>query len=165
MKYPTIIPALLSLTLATLPIPIPIAHNGADSKSIKVVHTDQTLVLDADWTYFLFTNVGVPVTPNFIIPPSGHPIDSQIQVVDLFCAGDIFQLFNNGSELLSSISPPYAVDCQLSTDDPNLAISQEYWSRLLTDVYPDTSYNLTIYATASPWSAGKAAIRWVNFPP
>ena len=160
MKLFIILPTLYSLALAALPNPV--AHNGVDPKSIKVVHTDQTLVLDADWTYFLFTNVGVPITPNFVFTTPLLPPLTQLRTTDLYCAGDMFRLVNNEDGALFGTDEPFGVDCRLSTGNATLAFSQHYWSRGIIHLNASTTYNMTLYPTSSPWSAGMAAIRWVT---
>jgi hypothetical protein len=162
MRHLPIISALLFLTSVISSSPV--NHNRVGLKSIQQSHTDQSLTLDADWTHFLFTNVGVPVSPNFVLTAPILPPSTQLQIVDLFCSGDVFHVFNNGSELFGTIYPPYGVDCQLSTDDATLAFSQEYWSKSVHDIDLGATYNLTVYPTASPWSAGQAAIRWISLP-
>jgi hypothetical protein len=160
MKLLTITLALYSL--ASVILPSSVAHNGSDLKSTKVTRNDQALILDADWTYFVFTNVDVAVSPNFIVTTSTLPLLSQLQIVDLYCDGDVFQIFNNGDELLLTTSEPYGTDCKLHTSNATLAFSQHYWSKGILHLNTSTAYNMTLYPTASPWTAGKAAIRWIT---
>ena len=158
MRISAVLPALVSLASALLPRSA--INNGVEEKSMLVVNADQTLILDADWTNFTFTNVDVPVSPNFNFFTS--PAISGLFVTDLYCAGDTFAIYNNGTFLMETSSPLFGADCQLRTANASLAFSQNYWSSATVPLASGFSYNITIVPTASPWSAGVAAIRWVS---
>ena len=157
MKFATLFAAFVSLVAANFDGST--GRNGPVPKAVDAVLVDQTLVLDADWTNFLFTNVGVPVVPNFIVnTPATATV---LQVTDLYCSGDIFVIANNGV-LFSFTSVPFGVDCQLSTTNATLALEVPYWSSGTFALVPLTTYNFTIIPEQSPWSAGQAAIRWIT---
>jgi hypothetical protein len=134
-------------------------NNGPIEKSADLALMDIPLVLDADWTNFLFTNVGVPVVPNFVL--TTPPLPTLLQVTDLYCAGDAFVITNDGF-YLSATTIPLFVDCQLSTNNATLAHLVPYWSSATLLLTPLTSFNLTIIPSQSPWTAGQAAIRWIT---
>jgi hypothetical protein len=135
-------------------------NNGPIAKSADLALMDVPLVLDADWTNFLFTNVGVPVVPNFIfVTPISPP--TFLQVTDLYCAGDMFVVANSGA-YLATTTPPLFTDCQLSTNNATLAHLVPYWSSFSILLPPLTPFNLTIIPSQSPWTAGQAAIRWIT---
>ena len=157
MKFAALLATLVSLAAATFDGPA--GRNGLVPKAADAVLVDQTLVRDADWTNFLFTNVGVPVVPNFIINTS---VDlTLIQVTDLYCAGDIFAITNNGAPFLST-TDPLGTDCQLSTANATLASTLPYWSSFSFGLPTLTTFNITIIPLQSPWTAGTAAIRWIS---
>ena len=157
-----IFPALLSLVVAVLPGLA--TKNGVNVKSVTAARGDFDLVLDDDWTYFLFTNVGVPVGTNFIAQTAFNQTNTGIELVDLFCSGDRFAVLNNGSLAVITSPPTFGTDCTLSTANATLALSQPYWSKGRFGLAADTMNNITVVPTASPWTAGMAAIRWMSVP-
>jgi hypothetical protein len=159
MKLISLFAALISFAAAD--IDGPASNNGGVAKSTDAALVDLPLILDGDWTNFYFTNAGVPVIPNFII---ATPIYATLlEVTDLYCAGDVFTIANNGV-FFATTNPAVFTDCQLSTTNATLAFEVPYWSSTSQLLLPALVYNLTIIPSLSPWSAGQAAIRWVSAP-
>ena len=145
----------------------PLNKDGNSSNAAKNI---TYFWINSNWTTFYFTNSGghsfldysdqVTVV-FFIYPQLGN---NCIQVTDLYCAGDQFALYQEVQiypQFLANSTTPGAVSCNYSSTDPNVTSQNSTWSSLSYNTFA-IDYNIlyfSVYATVSPFSAGKAAIR------
>ena len=165
------------LTLIQLVISIPLndqlINSGGSlphSKDGNSVNSPETLYLplSPSWTYFYFTNVGSygeagnPLQPTIFVPGPSYG-NKCLQIADLYCAGDQFSLYAGFGlqTIVANSSVSGAVSCTLTSTNPNDTLINPLWSNLYYDftVSSPIPLLLTVYVTASPFSAGKAAIR------
>lgn len=145
--------------------------NGLRPGDLEKAALDETRVLLANntWTPFIFTNAGSYGRPFFKTPVFTGNTSLEIQFADVFCAGDRFTMYLNNSDTgltFSQGSLPFgSPSCNTYTLDPDIArLDPAFCQRDYGFVNPTGEFNITMVATLSPFSAGKAYIR-ASYPP
>lgn len=125
--------------------------------------------VDAGWYGFCFAEVGSPATPGCQaqgVGTTGNSItftttaDSFLMVTDAFGVGDIFDVFINNTFAFTTSAPGTGADIFA----PGLAFDSGYYSHgsLLLAA---GSYEVDIFATASPFGAGAGYVQVASAVP
>ena len=124
------------------------------------------LLVGGQWSYFYFTNSGTTAFPSFSFS-IGLSILATIDIQDIYCSGDRF-LFNlqgglgvNTNYTTSSLAGSPSCSTAYTTD-PSVASGNSAFSKYSLLLLGPGSYTITVYALASPFTAGAAAIRATN---
>lgn len=146
--------SILLHSIVVLAVPVFEGNNGSTLKSAKIGMYERIAIIpDGQWHYFNFTSVGVksPQIFNFTIS-----VDQRFQVVDLFCVGDQFSVYDN-STALGLTSLPLSPSCAISAPTPDTATFGT-WSYLDISLKPGF-HEISIIPAVSPYGVGKGAIR------
>lgn len=156
--------SLLASILASSPADMPTdaaamaIRNGQTPAALSLVASPkrtlvETLELDGGWFKFFFGPSGAPTAYNFVF---NRPEYVQISITDAYCPGDSFDLFRNGSYLVTT-PRVRSGDCHYWEDDPDRAFVDPRFSS--TKFSLPGFFNLTISAKDSPYQGGAAFIR------
>lgn len=130
------------------------ANNGYNPQD--KLGQDTILPLTYEWQKFYFTNTnsaGFPKFTDLLVT------NCQVQVVDLYCPGDILSIVI-GSEFVSPTILPNNITCDISSSDPTVAMANGEWGKTCGPFQAVTNGSI-VYAVveSSPFTAGAGAIR------
>lgn len=111
------------------------------------------------WVNVEFGNIGMPVNKLFLVESD---VNIVVRVLDLFCAGDIFDVYTiqkNTRTLLGTTSYVQSDNCDTITADPDHAWDHGQWSRGEFVLKPGR-YTIMLVPHSSPYGGGSAAIRF-----
>ena len=137
-------------------------RNGQELGVNKLVsmqnnQTADMLELDKGWYKFFF---GGPLLRTAYSFAFDYPDYVQISITDAYCSGDSFDLFRNGSYLVTT--PRVRSDgCSSWTDDPDQAFVNPKFSSTKFMLPPN--FNLSIGTLDSPFNGGAGFIRIDTF--
>ena len=129
------------------------AANSAGGPRLPNVLIEDLTFLDS-WRFFDFASAGhfARTYYNFT---AARPFD--LAVLDLYCKGDSFTLFNGTTKL--GTSPAVPATCTNKTVLPSAAQQDPQYSQIVIRHLPAGPYYIKILIEDSPFGAGTAAIR------
>jgi hypothetical protein len=107
-----------------------------------------------EWTPFRFLDGNTKAQPQFFVYLA-QP--AYLQLTDLHCTGDRFEVFDN-DECLGRTSQVAFDGCETSTADPNVAFYDRRWSRGEWRLAPG-GHVIQVRVDESPMLSGAAALR------
>lgn len=127
------------------------AQSGQDM--LQADATDTHLKVGQGWYNFTFTNVHSYANRNFLFQSN---VQTVLRLTDVFCAGDVFQVFDWGKFLFQTSA--VNTTCDNYTPLPDVAWPSIGWSSGYYFLDPGC-HNITIQVIDSPYTAGAANIR------
>lgn len=126
------------------------------------MYAPKQLIRDAvgtTWINVEFGNIDTPVNKLFLVESD---VNIVVRVVDLFCTGDIFDVYaiaKDKKTLLGTTSSVQSDNCETTTADADHAWSHGQWSRGEFILNPGR-YKIMIVPHSSPYGGGSAAVRF-----
>lgn len=136
------------IALANTPLQM---KNGQTKMVAKNVITD--LGLDSGWFKFFFGQANEETAYTFAFDYDDYVL---ISITDAYCTGDAFDLYKDGSYLITTPRVP-TDGCKRWTDDPDKAFTDPNYSN--TKFMLPGKFNMTIWTKDSPYQGGAAFIR------
>jgi hypothetical protein len=134
------------------------APNSAGNPRSPNVQIEQLTFRDG-WKYFDFDGAGHYANTFYQVNVEWS---FNLEVVDLYCKGDSFAIYNGTAKL--GESPNVLANCVDKTPSPFVARTSREWSRLVVENLSSGSYYFKIRMVESPFGAGTAAIRITEEP-
>lgn len=137
---------------------------GAVPAEFQKAQLDSSFVVPPNntWIPFFFDNVGSWAFPQFQVTITNTTALTRIQWTDAFCAGDAFAAYFFSTSLNTSFNgrnPSGVASCGTYVLDPTVAFSQAAFSAGSFNSASPTTYNVTLVARVSPFSAGRGYAR------
>lgn len=143
------------------------AANNGYSEEIALDSVSQLIPVDGGWTKFFFAGPGTE-TAFYIAVNDTAVLNNyyQISITDAYCPGDSFNLYKDGSYLLTTPRVPVILNqtCSGQNEDPNFTFIDPSYSSTKF-MLPGPTFNMTIHVDQSPFGGGAAFIkvdRWLK---